>query len=395
MNPIFVSIFFVFALSPNLLAWNLFGHRPAWLQDARSEMARMGQQIRDSVRELKLFSLGSAWVPLTRIGDDYIAQMSQRNNRIKELRREIHRLRQIGKACEAAEEELLRLIELGTLPEKRQERALEMGLDLTDAAPGELSLPVSGEKHSVPGICFIPGAGDPSPQSEPFAGDVGQDLSDPWAPGETNEPFFKRKKPSSKDLILVLRQVLQSPEVGSDQELRNVLSRHLERLLEQTHDDDLEKDQLEMHQQLAQLFNLQGEIDGSVREALTLHVFSFNSVRTQSMRVDPLSRAEDSYPGPRASQDVPALEWSARSSQLMTFEEAEAYAASHSSEGWRLPTIWELEALYQQRSALEEDDQSWYWSNTLVGGYAWLLYFYSGQVESDHMSNVYYVRCVR
>ncbi|MBH1988667.1 MAG: hypothetical protein I8H72_01365, partial [Myxococcaceae bacterium] len=146
MNQIFVSIFFVFALSPNLFAWNLLGYRPAWLQDAWSEVARMGQQIRDSVREVKPLSLGSAWVPLTRIGDDYIAQMIQRDKRMKELRQKMHRLRQIDKASEAsaAEEELLRLIELGALPEKRSKTgALKIGLELRDATPGELSLPAS------------------------------------------------------------------------------------------------------------------------------------------------------------------------------------------------------------------------------------------------------------
>ncbi|MBH2006908.1 MAG: hypothetical protein I8H75_06210, partial [Myxococcaceae bacterium] len=195
MNQIFVSIFFVFALSPNLFAWNLLGYRPAWLQDAYSEVARMGRQIRDSVREVKPLSLGSAWVPLTRIGDDYIAQMIQRDQRMKELRQKMHRLRQIDKASEAsaAEEELLRLIELGALPEKRSKTgALKIGLELRDATPGELSLPASQAKDSVPGLRLVP-AGGPPPQPEPLPTGVRNDLPNPWIPWGISERVFKNK----------------------------------------------------------------------------------------------------------------------------------------------------------------------------------------------------------
>ncbi|MBH2006842.1 MAG: DUF1566 domain-containing protein [Myxococcaceae bacterium] len=120
--------------------------------------------------------------------------------------------------------------------------------------------------------------------------------------------------------------------------------------------------------------------------------------RTQAMRVDPLRRADAGYRGPRYAQDVPALEWDRKSPEAMTFEEAKAYAASRSSEGWRLPTIWELEALYQQRGVLGEEDEDWYWSGTPVDGeydLAWLVHFYYGLVNYYGLSYTFYVRCAR
>ncbi|MBH1989160.1 MAG: DUF1566 domain-containing protein [Myxococcaceae bacterium] len=82
----------------------------------------------------------------------------------------------------------------------------------------------------------------------------------------------------------------------------------------------------------------------------------------------------------------------------MTFKEAEAYAGSRRSEGWRLSTIWELEALYQQQGVLGERDNNWYWSGTLIEGSpgtAWVVIFASGNVSSHDMRVRYYVRCVR
>ncbi|MBH1988412.1 MAG: DUF1566 domain-containing protein [Myxococcaceae bacterium] len=658
MNQIFVSIFFVFALSPNLFAWNLLGHRPAWLQDAYSEVARMGRQIRDSVREVKPLSLGSAWVPLTRIGDDYIAQMIQRDQRMKELRQKMHRLRQIDKASEAsaAEEELLRLIELGDLPEKHSKAgALKIGLELRDAVPGELSLPASKAKDSVPGLRLVP-AGGPPPQPNPLPINVRHHLPDPGIPWEMSERVFKNKtlvpnatytkaevlpsdpewdfvwryfyhdKPTKWGLsrvycvhdrdqtnafesniarlekdaiafkptwdtepradqraiaierwrqavaafspfqikendgrrrtfqntkILPLwhgssqgkchgianngfaffgKSALQSPASGSTddgyfgsgiyftnsaryagdsysgghlmmawvsmtepfpvvgdssqsdmallrgetaykhynahyipvvptddsfdcsvyypclvgqapvcdelvifqrsqalprfwvelrwenpltigpsqmpafagdlipvlmralehadahQRLRRVLNQHLERFLQQARDNE------EMRQQFAQLFNGRGEMDLSVYRALTGLVF------TQAMRSDPFKRVDDWYKGQRDAQDVPALEWDGRSPRPMTFEEAKAYVASRSSGGWRLPTIWELETLYQQRSVLGEKDDRWYWSGTPIDGKpgcVWVVGFGDGVVVIGGMSSPYYIRCVR
>ena len=105
------------------------------------------------------------------------------------------------------------------------------------------------------------------------------------------------------------------------------------------------------------------------------------------MRADPLKRAGDWYKGPREAQEVGALEWELgrKDSKRMTFKEAEAYAASRAAEGWRLPTILELEALYQQRSVLGDDlDTGWFWSSVaVVGGplFHWYLYFDDGFVS--------------
>ncbi|MBH1988974.1 MAG: hypothetical protein I8H75_05270 [Myxococcaceae bacterium] len=74
------------------------------------------------------------------------------------------------------------------------------------------------------------------------------------------------------------------------------------------------------------------------------------------MRVNPLEDLGDWYTGPR-ELEVPTLEWELNQagSAMMSFEEAQAYAASRAAEGWRLPTLWELEALYRQRDVLNED----------------------------------------
>lgn len=81
-----------------------------------------------------------------------------------------------------------------------------------------------------------------------------------------------------------------------------------------------------------------------------------SSVRTLAMRVNPLEDLGDWYTGPR-ELEVPTLEWELNQagSAMMSFEEAQAYAASRAAEGWRLPTLWELEALYRQRDVLNED----------------------------------------
>ncbi|MBH1988541.1 MAG: DUF1566 domain-containing protein, partial [Myxococcaceae bacterium] len=122
-------------------------------------------------------------------------------------------------------------------------------------------------------------------------------------------------------------------------------------------------------------------------------------VRTQAMRVNPFRRVNDWYEGPRYAQDVPALEWDRKSPEAMTFEEAKAYAASRSSEGWRLPTIWELEALYQQRGVSEKQDGDVYWSGTPLDGdplNAWVVDFgYGGVGSNGVMSHNFYVRCAR
>lgn len=80
------------------------------------------------------------------------------------------------------------------------------------------------------------------------------------------------------------------------------------------------------------------------------------STWTSAMRVNPFQEIGDWYTGPR-ELEVPRLEWQLDrgNAPRMAFSEAQAYAASQSAEGWRLPTIWELEALYRQQEVLNGD----------------------------------------
>ncbi|MBH1989121.1 MAG: DUF1566 domain-containing protein [Myxococcaceae bacterium] len=309
IRPISTSIVLVFALSTDLLAW---------LKDPRSEVARISRQIRDSVREVKPFSLGSSSVPLIRTNNNYIEQMSQRLKRIQELRLEIHRLHQIGKMSEAleAEEELLRLIELGALPEKLQRtEAWKIGLGLSEM-PGELFLPTSGKKYGVPELRLLPGTDAPSVEPNPSPADVGQASQ--------------------------AEQEAQGKEAS---------------------------------------------IDGAIRV-----------VRTQAMSVDPLRSVRRSYTGPREPRNITALKWDCTNLEKMTFQEAQAYATSRLAEGWELPTIWELEALYrQQHRELGNDcNEASYWSETAVtdviigGACHWVFDFedadvYGGSNFSHHL----------
>ncbi|MBH2006652.1 MAG: DUF1566 domain-containing protein [Myxococcaceae bacterium] len=105
-----------------------------------------------------------------------------------------------------------------------------------------------------------------------------------------------------------------------------------------------------------------------------------NSVaRTLPMRVNPLRNVDDDYTGPRRSAVVPALEWELNraDSPMMTLRQAQAYAAGRAAEGWRLPTIWELEALYRQQEVLDGDFnedleesllEAVFWSSTATEG---------------------------
>ncbi|MBH1989037.1 MAG: hypothetical protein I8H72_03330 [Myxococcaceae bacterium] len=74
------------------------------------------------------------------------------------------------------------------------------------------------------------------------------------------------------------------------------------------------------------------------------------------MLVNPLSHLGGWYTGPR-ELEIPELEWALNrgDSEQMTFQEAQVYAASRSAEGWRLPMIWELEALHRQSEVLNGD----------------------------------------
>ncbi|MBH1989038.1 MAG: hypothetical protein I8H75_04865 [Myxococcaceae bacterium] len=75
---------------------------------------------------------------------------------------------------------------------------------------------------------------------------------------------------------------------------------------------------------------------------------SHDVARTLPIRVNPARGFGDWYVGPR-ELEVPELEWALNrgGSVMMSIQEAQAYAANQAAEGWRLPTLWELEALYQ------------------------------------------------
>ena len=93
---------------------------------------------------------------------------------------------------------------------------------------------------------------------------------------------------------------------------------------------------------------------------------------TADTMVDPLKRAPVWYDAAREAEYVESLEWelNRKGSKEMNFIEAQAYEATRANDGWRLPTIMELEALYLQKSVLGIDlSNDWFWSSTPVPGY--------------------------
>lgn len=122
---------------------------------------------------------------------------------------------------------------------------------------------------------------------------------------------------------------------------------------------------------------------------------------TNAMRVNPLERAPAWYKGSRKVSKVGDLEWELgrKHSNEMDFIEAQAYAETRSTEGWRLPTIIELEALYQQKSLLGDDlHTGWFWSSTAVVGCnvdRWGINFEKGFVYCNDDYHDVRVRLVR
>ncbi|MBH1989043.1 MAG: DUF1566 domain-containing protein [Myxococcaceae bacterium] len=113
--------------------------------------------------------------------------------------------------------------------------------------------------------------------------------------------------------------------------------------------------------------------------------------------------------------EVPELEWELNrgDSETMTFEQAEAYAADRSADGWRLPTLWELEALYRQSEVLNRDLSddfnneyllvNAFWSSTEVEGrstHIWHIDFGLGLNDEERVDHSFHelelrVRLVR
>ena len=82
---------------------------------------------------------------------------------------------------------------------------------------------------------------------------------------------------------------------------------------------------------------------------------------------------------------------------VMTWDEA-TKKASELGEGWRLPTIDELEKiLYPNKSKIQNlQTQEFYWSGSETSPlYAWVLYFEIGSTHESGKNGIYYVRAVR
>lgn len=267
-----------------------------------------------------------------------------------------------------------------------------------------------------------------------------------------------------EDFTPILFRVLENPQVDADKKLRNVLNAKLAKLITQAGDDDLEDEDTTLYSLVMQLFDKatdrmikpvreiitsKPDSHSNIAQAIITPIVSAsvlpvpspaiaptnptsilapasqesssviativmppntlpaavpyeNTVRTQPMTVSPLTRAPGVYKGPKESQNVGLLEWELgrKASPNMTFAQAQAYTASRAHAGWRLPTIWELEALYRHKDVLGDDlDNSWFWSETIVvgfnGGALWRVNFDNGRVGRDLVNYKYRVRLVR
>jgi hypothetical protein len=125
-----------------------------------------------------------------------------------------------------------------------------------------------------------------------------------------------------------------------------------------------------------------------------------------AINVDPLAMAPNWYFGSRDSVNVAALEWELgrKSASPMNFKEAQTYAASRSAAGWRLPTIWELSALYQQKEAISSDlvaddlVTDYFWSDAAIAnspGFHWTFGFTYGHLSAARNDGKFQVRLVR
>lgn len=97
-------------------------------------------------------------------------------------------------------------------------------------------------------------------------------------------------------------------------------------------------------------------------------------------------------------RDVSSLTWgSCRSgTPTMNWTDALSYC-SNLKTGWRLPNIWELFTLYQQKDILNEGyNVGDYWSSTSALGNsnnAWNINFFDGMVSNDVKNNFKAVHC--
>jgi hypothetical protein len=65
-------------------------------------------------------------------------------------------------------------------------------------------------------------------------------------------------------------------------------------------------------------------------------------------------------------------------------------------DGWRLPTILELQLMYQNKKLIGNLRDTSYWSSTeYSASFAWYFNFYDGYTSNNYKNNAYYVRAVR
>jgi len=98
-------------------------------------------------------------------------------------------------------------------------------------------------------------------------------------------------------------------------------------------------------------------------------------------------------------QEIPAktLEWGKTCEKELNWEEAKDWC-SKQGEGWRLPTLIELQEAYEDkkiRGSFQPNGN--YWSSTeFSASNAYYVYFYYGGTSVNGKANAYsYVRCVR
>lgn len=95
------------------------------------------------------------------------------------------------------------------------------------------------------------------------------------------------------------------------------------------------------------------------------------------------SRSENYQQGPDGAQDAKlGFEWVAGPDRDTTWDEARSWVQSLTVDGggWRMPTMEELKALYQQDeiNVLANAAVSWVWSGETKGSLAWLFSFSYG-----------------
>jgi hypothetical protein len=91
----------------------------------------------------------------------------------------------------------------------------------------------------------------------------------------------------------------------------------------------------------------------------------------------------------------------ADAAQIFTWKNAILHAAkldAHGHRDWRVPTLNELDLLFQQRALIGGFSMTgWYWSSLLSShGLAWVQRFSDGhQFSSSHRIDDLFLRCVR